>query len=178
MPSTDAAKSTLYRRNVAAVEYCGNLLDRHNGGSSENDIRAAWRDFVLHTGIVADQKDIATETPPGEGVVRRVDLRVRNTYVEFKTSIMVNGQVDSAYVAQLDGYLLAAVQSGWGIQNGLLTDGKHCLKRNIGEAILPAAVAHNAPRVFERPEQGPQFREYLNDIIDTTRPALFRRRRR
>ena len=159
------ATSSLDQHNDIAAEYCGKLLERHNGGYSENDIRIAWRDFVLRTGIVDDENEIRTETPPGEGVARRVDLCVRNTYIEFKTNIIVNGQVDSAYIAQLDGYLLDADRAGWGIQNGILTDGKHHLKRQIGDGILPGAA--NELKVFEQASQGHLLREYINGIIDT-----------
>ena len=163
--TTSPAPSYLDQHNDIAAEYCGKLLDRHNGGHSESDIRIAWRDFVLRTGIVGDESAITTETPPGEGVVRRVDLRVRNTYIEFKTNIIVNGQVDSAYIAQLDGYLLDADNAGWGIQNGILTDGKHHLKRQIGDSILPGAA--NDLKVFDQASQGPRLWEYINGIIGT-----------
>ncbi len=149
--------------NLVAVEYLGKLLERHSDGGSENDIRTAWRDFVVRTGIVGDEREISTEVPPGDGSVRRVDLRVRNTYVEFKKQIFVNGAVDGKYVEQLDGYLLKALQSGWGIRNGILTDGKNYLKRDIGEHILP--LVKNAPRVWQYAAQGPNLREYLHDII-------------
>ena len=149
--------------NGVAVEYLGKLLERHCDDGSENDIRTAWRDFVVRTGIVGDEREIMTEVPPGDGSVRRVDLRVRNTYVEFKKQIFVNGVVDVRYVEQLDGYLLRALQSGWGIRNGILTDGKNYLKRDMGEHILP--LVKNVPRVWQDAAQGPNLREYLHDII-------------
>ena len=165
MPAAHSEQLSLTRENDAAVDYFGKLLERHLAGDSENDIRHAWRDFIKHTGIISDEREIVSEVPPGDGTIRRVDLRVRNTYIEFKRDIMVRGAPDAAYVKQLDEYLLSAVESGWGIQNGILTDGKHYLKRSIGDHILP--IAGNPPRVFERATQGPRLREYLNDVIDT-----------
>ena len=165
MPPAHSEQLSLTRENDAAVDYFGKLLERHLAGDSENDIRHAWRDFIKHTGIISDEREIDTEVPPGDGTVQRVDLRVRNTYIEFKRDIMVRGAPDAKYVKQLDEYLLSAVESGWGIQNGILTDGKHYLKRGIGDHILP--IAGNPPRVFERATQGPRLREYLNDVIDT-----------
>ena len=155
----------LDQHNEVAGEYLDKLLVRHNSGEPEENIRLAFRDFILRTGIIADESESEAEIPPGSDSIRRVDLRVRNTYVEFKGNILINGRIDPAYTAQLDNYLLAAVQSGWGIQNGILTDGRHYLKRNIGDHILP--LAPNAMQVFDRAGQGPRLREYLNAIIDT-----------
>ena len=157
---------TLDQHNEVATEYLGKLLERHSYGEPEENIRLAFRDFILRTGIIADERESEAEIPPGSDSVRRVDLRVRNTYVEFKRNIVISGRIDPGYTRQLDEYLLESVKSGWGIQNGILTDGRHYLKRNIGDHILP--VAPNAMQVFDRAGQGPRLREYLNDIIDTT----------
>ena len=165
LASVQTQPTELDRRNNTATEYLGKILQRHNNGDSENDIRTAFRDFILHTEIIDDESEIKTEVPPATDSIKRVDMYTRNTYIEFKRNIVVNGQIDPDYIAQLDGYLLESVKSGWGIENGILTDGQHYLKRNIGENILP--IARNAPRTFERPNQGPDLREYLFDIIDT-----------
>lgn len=156
----------LDQHNEVAAEYLDKLLERHNNGEPEENIRLAFRDFILRTGIIADESESDAEIPPGSDSIRRVDLRVRNTYVEFKRNIVVSGRIDPGYTRQLDGYLLDSVKSGWGIQNGILTDGRHYLKRNIGDHILP--LSPNAMQVFDRAGQGPRLREYLNDIIDTT----------
>ena len=157
---------TLDQHNQVAAEYLDNLLEAHRSGDGEEGIRMAFRDFILRTGIIAGEREIKAETPPGSDSNKRVDLYTRNTYVEFKCNIIISGGIDPGYLKQLDGYLLAAAQSGWGIQNGILTDGHHYLKRNIGDQILP--VAPNAMQVFDRAGQGARLREYLNDIIDTT----------
>ena len=158
-------QALLDEHNRTSVEYSQRLIECHAYGRSENDIRTAFRDFIVRTNIIADESHIRTEAPPGTDSVMRVDLIVRNTYVEFKRNLIVSGRIDSAYTHQLDEYLLEAVQSGFGIQNGILTDGKHYLKRSIGDHILP--VPQSRMFVFDQPEQGPRLREYLNDIIDT-----------
>ena len=165
MPSVQTQPTELDRRNNTATEYLGRILQRHNDGNSENDIRIAFRDFALQNGIIADEGEIKTEVPPATDSIKRVDMYTRNTYIEFKRNLIVNGQIDPNYIAQLDGYLLESVKSGWGIQNGILTDGQHYLKRNIGESILP--IARNSQRTFERATQGPNLRNYLFDIINT-----------
>ncbi len=165
LPSAQTQTVTLDERTDTAIEYHGNILDRHEAGDSESDIRIAFRDFALHTGLIADEGEIKTEVPPATDSTKRVDMYARNTYVEFKRNLIVNGRIDPSYTAQLDGYLLESVKSGWGIENGILTDGKHYLKRTIGEGILP--IQHNTAYTFERPNQGPRLREYLFGILNT-----------
>ena len=165
MPSVQAQPTELDRRNNTAIDYLGRILERHNDGDSENDIRDAFRDFTLRTGIIDDEREIKTEVPPATDSIKRVDMYARNTYIEFKRNLIVNARIDPSYTEQLDGYLLESVKSGWGIQNGILTDGKHFLKRNIGESILP--IARNNPQTYDRPTQGPHLKNYLFDIINT-----------
>ena len=163
--TTATQQSHLDVANDAATEHLGRILNRHDNGDSENDIRTAFRDFILHTEIIDDESEIKTEVPPASDSIKRVDMFTRNTYIEFKTNLIVNGRVEPSYITQLDGYLLESVKSGWGIQNGILTDGKHFLKRNIGESILP--IAQNSSRTFDRSTQGPHLKNYLFDIINT-----------
>ena len=94
------------RRESIAREYLGKLLERHRLGASENDIRSAFRDFLLRTGIAADESEIVTETRPAADSRNKVDLYLRNTYVEFKRSIIKGGVIDPEAVGQLDGYIL------------------------------------------------------------------------
>ena len=149
-----------------AVEYFGKVLDRHDSGASENDIRNAFRDFLVRTGIAGDESEIVTETRPAQDSRSKVDLYLRNTYVEFKRSIIKGSAIDPDAVSQLDGYLLENAQAGNGIQNGILTDGKHFLKRSVGDAQAPMDTK-SARRVFDKPEQGDRLYEYLYKIIDT-----------
>ena len=165
MPSAKTQPTQLDASNDASTQYLDKILQRHDNGDSENDIRTAFRDFILHTEIIDDESEIKTEVPPASDSIKRVDMFTRNTYIEFKTNLIVNGRVEPSYITQLDGYLLESVKSGWGIQNGILTDGKHYLKRNIGESILP--IAQNSSRTFDRSTQGPHLKNYLFDIINT-----------
>ena len=158
-------QSRLGENDAIATQFLGLLLQCHDEGRSENDIRLAFRDFLLRTGIIDDEMEVKTEVPPGRESQRLVDMYVRNTYIEFKTNIVSGSGVSADAVAQLDDYLLKANQSGYGIQNGILTDGKRFLKRNIGDHILP--LAPSSLFVFDRAEQGHRLREYLHGIIDT-----------
>ena len=165
---TSAASSpppSLDQHNAVAAEYFGKLLECHNDNQSENDIRTAFRDFIIRTGIIADEREVKTEVPPSADNAGRVDMYVRNTYIEFKRDLEVRRVIDPGYIKQLDDYLLASVKDGWGIQNGILTDGKRYLKRNIGDGDRP--LDRNRLHTFDQPDQGPRLREYLNDIIDT-----------
>ena len=165
MPSAQPQPVDVDERPDTATEYLGNILHCRDAGDSENDIRDAFRDFALHTGLIADSREIKTEIAPATGSTRRVDMYTRNTYIEFKRNLIVNGQIDPAYTEQLDGYLLESAKAGMGVQNGILTDGQHYLKRNIGESILP--IAPNRMQTYERSSQGPLLREYLYGIFDT-----------
>ena len=88
MPPTQTQSTELDELNVTAIEDLGRLLQRHNRGDSENDIRTAFRDLILHTGIIGDESEIKTEVPPATDSIKRVDMYTRNTYIEFKTNIV------------------------------------------------------------------------------------------
>ena len=162
---SNISQSHLGEGDAIATRFLGQLLLCHDQGRSENDIRSAFRDFILRTGIIENEMDVKTEVPPGRESQRSVDMLVRNTYIEFKTNIVSGGGVSADAVAQLDDYLLKANQSGYGIVNGILTDGKRFLKRNIGDHILP--LAPSSVFIFDRAEQGHRLREYLAGILDT-----------
>ena len=139
------------------------VVERHQLGASENDIRAAFQHF-LETAGVATLAEQTTEGPPGVGNPGRMDLYVHNTCIEFKTNIVRNGIPIHADVAQLDGYLENLLKAGAGVRNGILTDGVHYFLRRVGEEKLPL-IPHGALRTFDRPEQAPRVREYLHSII-------------
>ena len=56
------------------------------------------------------------------------------------------------------------LKAGAGVRNGILTDGIHYFLRRVGEEKLPLQQ-HPVMSVFDRPEQAPRLREYLNGII-------------
>ena len=152
--------------DATASEYLGKLLERHRDGASENDIRGAFRDFLVRTGIAADESEIATETRPAADSRSKVDLYIRNTYVEIKRSILKGNAIDPDAVQQLDGYILENAKAGNGIQNGILTDGRHYLKRSVGDNLRDLDI-ENSRKEFEGPDQGIRLYEFLYDIIDT-----------
>ena len=154
------------RTKSVTTEYLGKLLDRHNEGASESDIRIAFRDFLVQTDIALDESEISTETRPAADSRNKVDLYIRNTYVEFKRNIITGGVIDPGHIEQLDNYILENAVAGNGIQNGILTDGKNSLKRSVGDHLLPIVV-ESGHTVFTRAEQGDRLYEYLYDIIDT-----------
>ena len=158
--------ATANERDLVAREYFGKLLERHRLGSSENDIRNAFRDFLIRAEIVSDESEIVTETRPASDSRNKVDLYVRNTYVEFKRNVLKGGVIDPGAIHQLDGYILENAKAGNGIQNGILTDGLNYLKRSVGDNVLPI-VTDSRHEVFDRSSQGTRLYEYLDQIIDT-----------
>ena len=164
--ATATGTAAEHSRESVAREYLGKLLQRNTDGASENDIRSAFRDFLVHTGIAADESEIHTETRPAADSRNKVDLYLRNTYVEFKRSIIRGRAIDPDAIAQLDGYLLENARAGNGIQNGILTDGLNYLKRSVGDSQRTIDVESDR-RQFKDSDQGSRLYEYLYDIIDT-----------
>ena len=159
-------RSILDKVQIAvAVEYLGKMLDRHNQGASENDIRSAFRDFLIRTAIAKDESEIVTETRPAKDSRKKVDLYIRNTYVEFKKSIIKTNAIAQEYIDQLDNYILENAAAGNGIQNGILTDGKNFLMRSVGDHLR--ALYPEAHSVFGEAKQGHRLYEYLYSIIET-----------
>ena len=104
------------------------LLRRHEGLEAEANITSQIREFLVRTGLV-ESSDIREEISPAEGSGNSVDLAALDTLIEVKRRIG-NGVVpDTAHVAQLDGYLTAAMDASKGVRIGILTDGKHWLLR-------------------------------------------------
>ena len=163
---TTADTTVSEKRYTVAHEYLGKLLERNKQGASENDIRSAFRDFLVRTAIAADEGEIVTETRPAADSRNKVDLYIRNTYVEFKRSIIKGGVIDPEAIVQLDGYILENAKAGNGIQNGILTDGLNYLKRAVGDNLRDIDVEKNR-RQFSDSDQGSRLYEYLYDIIDT-----------
>ena len=129
--------------NSACREVAAELLRRHGDLQAEANITSQIREFLVRTGLVAS-RDIREEVSPAEGSGNSVDLAAMDTLIEVKRRIG-NGIVpDVTHVAQLDGYLTAAMDASKGVRIGILTDGKHWLLR------WPDAVMINtsAPYAF------------------------------
>ncbi len=143
------------------------VIQRQNEGASENDIRVAFMDF-LRIAEIAELAGMSTETPPGVHKPGHMDLYVHNTCIEFKRNLVRNNAIDPKAIEQLDGYIEHLVESGTGVQNGILTDGVNYLIRHVGANRLPLQQGE-MHTVFDRPEQAPRLREYLHRVI--TAPA-------
>ncbi len=114
--------------NAECREVAAELLRRHGDLQAEANITSQIREFLVRTGLV-ESGDIREEVAPAEGSGNSVDLSALDTLIEVKRRIG-NGIVpDGAHVAQLDGYLTAAMDASKGVRIGILTDGKHWLLR-------------------------------------------------
>ena len=120
MTTADTTDTTLSEWHYSvAREYLGKLLERNKQGASENDIRSAFRDFLVRTAIAADEGEIVTETRPAADSRNKVDLYIRNTYVEFKRSIIKGGVMWAMVESLLVCDYVAMLESGglvWGAQ--------------------------------------------------------------
>ena len=140
------------------------VLRRHNQGHSETDVRSAVRDFILGAEL-ARPAEINQEESPTDGAAGRVDMVVRETFIEFKRNLYSGSVVNPGYIKQLDGYLADAIDKGRGIKTGILTDGKRWILRSIGDA---ATELLNPPiQVFDTAQQGLRLYEWLRDVALT-----------
>ena len=141
------------------------VLRRHDQGHSETDIRSAVRDFILNTAL-ARPAEVNQEESPADHAAGRVDMTVRETFIEFKRNLFAGAVVNPAYIKQLDGYLTDAITNGRGIKTGILTDGKRWLLRSIGGDSNTGLL--NPPiHVFDTPRQGLRLYEWLRDVALT-----------
>ncbi len=114
--------------NAECKAVAAELLRRHGELEAEANITSQIREFLVRTGLV-ESSDIREEVAPAEGSGNSVDLAALDTLIEVKKRIG-NGIVpDVAHVAQLDGYLTAAMDASKGVRIGILTDGKHWILR-------------------------------------------------
>ena len=114
--------------NQECKELAAELLRRHERVEPEANITSMVREFLVKTGLV-ESSDIREEVSPAEGSSNSVDLAALDTLIEVKRRIG-NGIVpDVQHVAQLDGYLDAAMVASKGVRIGVLTDGKYWLLR-------------------------------------------------
>ncbi len=149
------------------------LLAAHDSGSLEGEIAARVRDFIVAAGV-AELNEITMEEHPADQDNRRLDIYVRNTFIEVKRDITSHNAIDPAHIMQLDGYLTATATAaaGRGVQNGILTDGKRWLERNVGESHRAMAMSRRTALVFNKAEQAVRLREFLTGIIDRNEDNL------
>ncbi len=154
-------------RYLAADEYAAlfaEVLRRHNQGHSETDVRSAVRDFILGVDL-ARPAEINQEESPTDGAAGRVDMVVRETFIEFKRNLYSGSVVNPGYIKQLDGYLAEAIARGRGIRTGILTDGKRWILRSIGDTATELLTP--PIQVFETAQQGLRLYEWLRDVALT-----------
>ncbi len=137
------------------------ILHRHDGGSTESEIGAAIRDFLIESGL-ARADEIEQEQPPAPDAAGFVDLRTPDVIIEFKRRIGTRLEPTAAHVQQLDQYLEAAVNSHQTQRLGLLTDGKYWLLRTPGMGPVNTQ-SPNAFTLGSVEEQGLLLYEWLRD---------------
>ena len=140
------------------------VLRRHDQGYSETDIRSAVRDFILGAEL-ARPPEVNQEESPTDGAAGRVDMVVRETFIEFKRNLYSGHVVNPGYIKQLDGYLAEAIDKGRGIKTGILTDGKRWILRSISDA--ETELLNPPVRVFDTAQQGLRLYEWLRDVALT-----------
>ena len=145
----------------AALEAAGAILERHDLGQAEDNVRAAVRDFLVAVGLAA-RADIEVEAPAGDG--GRCDLRTGDVIFEFKKRIGSGKglQPDQGYVDQLDRYLASARDSGLPQRVGVLTDGRNWIARWPGMTRLrtDAQYAHE----LKSPDGWLDLYRWLSDV--------------
>ena len=139
------------------------VVEHHQSGASENDIRYAFQRFV-ETARVTTVSEMSTEAPPGIGNPGSMDLYFQSTCIEFKTNIVLGGLPISEYTSRLDGYLETLLKAGTGVRNCILTDGVYYFLHRVGEEKLPL-LPHGAMQTFNHAAQPSRLREYLCGII-------------
>ncbi|WP_323672060.1 N-6 DNA methylase [Candidatus Poriferisodalis multihospitum] len=151
------------------VKLAGELLHWHGTGAHEDNIRSAVRNFLVETELT-DSYDVQSEASPDPQRIarRRVDLALSDAFIEVKR--LIGTAADAAtpaaeHVAQLDGYL----KSSPDVNIGVLTDGRHWLRRTTGQLDIPTAY----PWAFtlEKPNDGVKLFRWLNEYIFSGRHA-------
>ena len=151
------------------VELTRELLHWHGTHAHEDNVRSAVRNFLVGTELT-EFYEIESEASPNPQRIRRsrVDLVLSDAFVEVKTRIgtAADAAMPAAdHVAQLDGYL----DSSQDVNLGVLTDGRHWLRRTTGQLEVPAAY----PWAFtlREPGDGVELYRWLNEYIFSGRRA-------
>lgn len=151
------------------VELARQLLHWHGASAHEDNIRSAVRGFLVETELT-DPYEVQSEASPDPQRItrRRVDLVLSDAFVEVKTRIGTAARATTPaadHVAQLDGYL----EDSPDVNLGVLTDGRHWLRRTTGQPDVPTAY----PWAFtlNEPDDGVKLYRWLNEYIFSGRRA-------
>ena len=127
-------------------EAFGLVIERHQSGASENDIRYSFQRF-LETVDLAAATEMPTEVQPGQGNSGQMDLYVHNTCIEFKKHILHNGAPIPSYVAQLDSYLDKLLKAGTGRAERHSHRRRPLLPAPCGRGKTALAIARGPPDI-------------------------------
>lgn len=151
------------------AELAQQLLHWHGTSAHEDNVRSAVRSFLVETGLT-EFYEIESEASPNPQRIkrRRVDLVLADAFIEVKTRIGTAADAATPFpdhVAQLDGYL----DSSPDVNLGVLTDGRHWLRRTTGQSEVPTAY----PWAFtlREPGDGVELYRWLNEYIFSSRRA-------
>ena len=158
-----ATRGELSADDPVFVELANELLHWHGTAAHEDNIRSAVRNFLVGTGLTEFYEVQSEASPDAQRIARRrVDLVLSDAFVEVKTRI--GTAADSAmpaaeHVAQLDGYL----EDSLDVNLGVLTDGRHWLRRTTGQPDVPTGY----PWAFtlDQAGRGVELYRWLNEYI-------------
>lgn len=124
------------------------MLQRHAEVASEADVRRAIADFLVTSGLAA-QDEIRMEE-------NRIDLQTGDFVIEVKKRIGNGINPDQRWVDQIDGYLRERAAAGAQERLGVLTDGRYWILRQSGIEEVRTA----APYGFEISDADVAYRLY------------------
>ncbi|WP_419840048.1 N-6 DNA methylase [Candidatus Poriferisodalis sp.] len=164
-----ASSTELSADDPRFVELARELLHWHGTDAHEDNVRSAVRNFLVGTELT-DFYEIESEASPNPQRIRRsrVDLVLFDAFVEVKTRIgtAADAAMPAAdHVAQLDGYL----DSSQDVNLGVLTDGRHWLRRTTGQ--LEVQTAYPWAFTLREPGDGVELYRWLNEYIFSGRRA-------
>lgn len=146
------------------------LLHWHGTSAHEDNIRSAVRNFLVGTELT-EFYDIESEASPNPQRIKRsrVDLVLPDAFIEVKTRIGTAADAAAPatdHVAQLDSYLNASQD----VNLGVLTDGRHWIRRSTGQSEVP--TAHPWAFTLSEPDDGVELYRWLNEYIFSGRRAM------
>lgn len=161
--------SELSANDARFVDLASELLHWHGTSAHEDNVRSAVRKFLVGTELT-EFYEIESEASPNPQRIkrRRVDLVLADAFIEVKTRIGTAADAATPFpdhVAQLDAYL----DSSPDVNLGVLTDGRHWVRRTTGQSEVPTAY----PWAFtlREPGDGVELYRWLNEYIFSRRRA-------